>query len=126
MLRCVHRILHVLTSKNIYCTYVRLPPDDTSFSDSILGTRRQRKFIPFFNGCLGALDGTHIPAHVPEAVRPAYRNRKGDISQNVLMVCTVDMKIVYVQLGGRAAPPTVAYSKMLGPQTSGSHLDVTI
>ena len=89
----------MLTSKNIYRAYVRLPPDDTSFPDLVLGTRSRRKFIPFFNGCLGALDGTHIPAHVPEAVRPAYRNRKGDISQNVLMVCTLDMKIVYVLPG---------------------------
>ncbi|KAH7852626.1 hypothetical protein Vadar_027141 [Vaccinium darrowii] len=31
----------------------------------------------WFKGCLGALDGTHIPVQVPAVDRPRYRNRKG-------------------------------------------------
>ena len=55
--------------------------------------------MPYFRGCLGALDGSHVPAYVPETMRPAYRNRKGEVSQNVLIACTFDMKIVYVLSG---------------------------
>src|SRR5213079_3209405 len=42
------------------------------------------KFYPFFKHCIGALDGTHIEAKVSEAQAAAFRNRKGQLSQNVL------------------------------------------
>ena len=38
------------------------------------------KFYNFFNNCIGALDGTHIEAKVPEADASAFRNRKGALS----------------------------------------------
>ncbi|KAK2356281.1 hypothetical protein QL285_093628 [Trifolium repens] len=37
-----------------------------------------------FKNCLGELDGTHIQVNVPAIDKPRYRNRKGDISTNVL------------------------------------------
>ncbi|KAL8503342.1 hypothetical protein ACS0TY_022179 [Phlomoides rotata] len=37
-----------------------------------------------FQGCLGALDGTYIDVHVPISEKVRYRNRKGQISVNVL------------------------------------------
>ncbi|XP_061374222.1 protein ALP1-like [Gastrolobium bilobum] len=50
-------------------------------------------------GCLGALDGTYITVNVPEAGKPRYRSRKGEIATNVLGVCSRDMKFVYVLPG---------------------------
>jgi len=44
----------------------------------------------------GAIDGTHVLAHVPASQRAAYRNRKGEISQNVLAGCSLDMYFFYV------------------------------
>ncbi|KAH0652849.1 hypothetical protein KY289_030527 [Solanum tuberosum] len=41
----------------------------------------------WFEGCLGALDGTYIPIRVPIQHKPRYRTRKGEISTNVLGVC---------------------------------------
>ena len=41
------------------------------------------KFSPFFNDCIGALDGTHIQAVIPLALQSPYRDRKKFISQNV-------------------------------------------
>ncbi|KAF7815082.1 protein ALP1-like [Senna tora] len=38
----------------------------------------------WFKGCLGALDGTHIRIRVPSEDQPRYRNRKGEITTNVL------------------------------------------
>lgn len=44
----------------------------------------------------GAIDGTHVLAHVPASEQVAYRNRKGEISQNVLAGCSLDMYFFYV------------------------------
>ncbi|VVA39889.1 PREDICTED: ALP1 [Prunus dulcis] len=50
----------------------------------------------WFENCIGALDGTHIPVIVSAEDRPRYRNRKVDISTNVLGVCDPDLKFIYV------------------------------
>jgi len=52
-----------------------------------------------FSDVRGAIDGTHILAHVPASQKAAYRNRKGDLSQNVLAGCSLDMDFFYVCLG---------------------------
>lgn len=48
---------------------------------------------------MGAIDGTHIQANVSNQDQPRYRNRKGFISQNVLVACGFDMKFHYVLAG---------------------------
>ncbi|XP_058216710.1 uncharacterized protein LOC131327575 [Rhododendron vialii] len=53
----------------------------------------------WFQNCLGALDGTYVPVNPPAVDRPRYRSRKGEISTNVLGVCTRDLKFVYVLSG---------------------------
>lgn len=58
------------------------------------------KFIvSFLKDCVGAIDGTHIPALIPMEEQPRYRNRKGVLSQNVLAVVDFDMKFQYVLSG---------------------------
>ncbi|XP_058756164.1 protein ALP1-like [Vicia villosa] len=52
-----------------------------------------------FFKCLGALDGTHIQVNVPALDKPRYRNRKGDISTNVLGAYSRDMQFIYVLPG---------------------------
>ncbi|PPD76415.1 hypothetical protein GOBAR_DD26660 [Gossypium barbadense] len=49
--------------------------------------------------CLGALDGTHIKIRVPTVDKPRYRTQKGDISTNMLGICTPEMQFVYVLPG---------------------------
>ncbi|KAH1232639.1 hypothetical protein GmHk_09G025243 [Glycine max] len=41
----------------------------------------------WFKKCIRALDGTHILITVSPYERPRYRNRKGDVSTNVLVAC---------------------------------------
>ncbi len=89
-------MLDALTSTEVYEAYVKLPTINTPVPEEI---RSQKKFFPFFKGCIGALDGTHIPAHVPELQRASYRNRKGQVSQNVLAASSMDMRFVYVLPG---------------------------
>ncbi|CAN1320706.1 hypothetical protein LINPERPRIM_LOCUS31802 [Linum perenne] len=40
-----------------------------------------------FKNCLGALDGTHVKIHAHIVDQPRYRNRKGEVSINVVGVC---------------------------------------
>ena len=47
-------------------------------------------YLLLLQGCVGALDGTHIPVHVPAHARGRYRNKKGDLTTNVLGVCSPD------------------------------------
>src|ERR1700677_5048787 len=105
-IRCVHRILDVLTSEKIYGAYVKLPTRNSLVPDEI---RESIDIWPFFRDCVGAIDGSHIPAFVPKSMRVRFRDRKGQISQNVLAVCSMNMEFLYVLPGweGSAADSCV-------------------
>jgi uncharacterized membrane protein len=45
------------------------------------------------------LDGTHIKVRVGNQDKVRFRNRKGDLTTNVLAVCTRDMQFVYILPG---------------------------
>lgn len=48
---------------------------------------------------VGALDGSHIPASVPVEEQAPFRNRKGFLSQNVLLVTNFDRVLTYIHAG---------------------------
>lgn len=92
--RCFHQVLKALLI--VHQHYVQQPNEDTFFADQIADNA---KFSPFFDDCVGALDGTHIPVFVPAGKSIPYRNRKGYLTQNVLAACDFDMKFTYVLPG---------------------------
>ena len=94
----------MVVNPDFYLKYVHLPPDRTP---SII--RENPKWFPYFEHCLGAVDGTHIEAFVPEDAIAHYRDRKGHVSQNVLAACTFDLRFCYVLSGweGSAANGTL-------------------
>ncbi|CAH8274839.1 unnamed protein product [Arabidopsis lyrata] len=49
--------------------------------------------------CVGTINGTHILAMVSQKKAPSFRNRKGDLSQNVLAACNFDLEFMYVLSG---------------------------
>ncbi|CAL8150682.1 unnamed protein product [Prunus armeniaca] len=61
--------------------------------------RESTRFYPYFKDCIGAIDGTHIPAMVRGRDVSSYRNRHGKISQNVLAACNFDLEFIYVLSG---------------------------
>ncbi|XVF55890.1 hypothetical protein PTKIN_Ptkin06aG0072600 [Pterospermum kingtungense] len=61
--------------------------------------RESTRFYPYFKDCIGAIDGTHIPAMVTRRDKSSYRNRRGIISQNVLVACNFDLEFIYVLSG---------------------------
>ncbi|KAF6167107.1 hypothetical protein GIB67_041362 [Kingdonia uniflora] len=71
------------------------PPDHTTPSH-IFGNAR---FDPYFKDCIGAIDGMHIPAHVPAKDQSRFRNRKGVLSQSALVACTFDLQFIFVYPG---------------------------
>ncbi|GLT27478.1 hypothetical protein SLA2020_024730 [Shorea laevis] len=53
----------------------------------------------WFKGALGTIDGTLIEIIVPASERGEYRDRKGNLSTNVLRACDANLKFTYVLLG---------------------------
>jgi len=58
-----------------------------------------KEYSPLFDGCIGALDGTHIKVCVDEAFHDDFTNRHGWRSQNVICVCNFNMMFTYVGVG---------------------------
>ncbi|KAL8553901.1 hypothetical protein ACS0TY_002244 [Phlomoides rotata] len=60
-------------------------------------------------GCLGDLDSTYIPVKVAHTDIPRYRNRKGQVSVNVLVICDRNMNSIFILSGweGSAADSRV-------------------
>lgn len=61
--------------------------------------RNNPKFYPYFQDCLGALDGTLIKAHLTGWRSEAWIDRKRGLTQNVLAVVDFDMSFLYVLAG---------------------------
>ena len=64
---------------------------------------RLEKYTPFFDGCIGALDGTHIRVCVDRKAHDDFTNRKGWTSQNVIAVCDFDTRFTFVSVGKAGA-----------------------
>ena len=60
---------------------------------------RNPRFHSFFNNCIGAIDGTHIPYVMPSNKLVQHMCHKGMTTQNVLVVCDFDMMFIFVLAG---------------------------
>ena len=67
--------------------------------------------------CVGAIDGTHIPITIDVDNQAKYRDRKGNLSQNVMGVCSFDYKFQYILAGWEGS---VADSRVLASALSRS------
>jgi DDE superfamily endonuclease len=54
------------------------------------------KFYPFFDGTLGAIDGTHILCNPSATDHDMIRNHKGVLTQNCLVACSFDLCFTYI------------------------------
>ncbi|KAF7307793.1 Transposon en spm sub-class [Mycena kentingensis (nom. inval.)] len=95
-----------------YNRYVHLPTDTTPLPSKF---KNNPKFFPFFEDALGAIDGSHIPSWPSKEERQFHRDRKGQVSQNILCCCSFNMLFQYSVTGydGSAADATMfAQSRM--------------
>lgn len=69
----------------ILLLHLHLQTVNLSTKDDVLHPRiaNNTKYFPYFQDCLGALDNTYIPAHVPVVNSAAYQNWKRTLSQTV-------------------------------------------
>ncbi|XP_077228388.1 protein ANTAGONIST OF LIKE HETEROCHROMATIN PROTEIN 1-like [Tasmannia lanceolata] len=61
--------------------------------------RENPRWYPYFKDCIGAIDGTHIPAKVPAEMKKRFIGRKGTPTQNVLAACDFDLIFTFVAAG---------------------------
>ena len=73
-------------------------PRDPEFSE-LHPNLENPDFWPYFNDCIGAIDGTHVKLVVPKTKRIQSLNRYNETSQNVLVVCDFDMRFTFVLSG---------------------------
>ncbi|KAL2226092.1 UNVERIFIED_CONTAM: hypothetical protein Sindi_1967900 [Sesamum indicum] len=80
-----------------------------NFTDTHPSVATNSYFYPYFKDCVGAMDGSLVPAWVPQIDQNQYRSRKGRLAQNVLAICDFDMNFTYVYAGweGSAADARV-------------------
>ncbi|XP_031101826.1 uncharacterized protein LOC116005724 [Ipomoea triloba] len=58
------------------------------------------KWYPYFEKCLGAIDGAHVAAWAPASRPTTFRGRKGGmVTQNFMAVCSHDMMFTFVYAG---------------------------
>ncbi|KAL0017599.1 hypothetical protein SO802_004668 [Lithocarpus litseifolius] len=75
------------------CLIIRPDVDAAELPHSL---QRNEKYYPWFEKCVGAIDGTHISAFAPSGRTTAFRDRRSDITQNVMCACNFDMRFTYV------------------------------
>lgn len=94
--RVVRRVLKKLVK--LHNAFVCQAPAD--FVDPLIVLN---EYTTAFNGCIGAIDGTHIPAFVPKDKQDAWRDRNGQYTQNVLAAVNFDYEFVYVLAGSEGS-----------------------
>lgn len=77
--------------------YIR--PVDPNFSSVQQRIANDRRMMPHFKYCIGALDGTHISATPRSADLIRYIGRSGKATQNVLAIVDFDMRFTYASIG---------------------------
>jgi hypothetical protein len=91
----IHSVIGEVVNAILRCRrFLFYPPTrNTPLSDRI---RNNPKFFPYFEGCVGAFDGSHMSAVHKDGV---FRNRKGIKSQNVFASANFDMTFQYILVG---------------------------
>ncbi|TVU08547.1 hypothetical protein EJB05_41956, partial [Eragrostis curvula] len=104
----IHRkMAHVADVMLNFAQRVICPKDPTYSTVS----PRLQKWSPWFDGCIGALDGTHIPVRAVKKVKEDMRNRKGWTSFNVLAIVDHEMRFTFVGAGKSGACHDMAVLK---------------
>ncbi|KAJ3683127.1 hypothetical protein LUZ60_013354 [Juncus effusus] len=86
------KVMKTLSEKKL--EYIKPPKAETS---NVI--KRNPRFSPFFDNCIGAIDGTHIHASPPTNESAAFRGRKGYPTQNVLAAVDFKLRFLYILAG---------------------------
>ena len=102
-------MLTIFSSLPFYTNLVHLPHETDPIPSEI---HDNPKCYPFFHDAIGAIDGTHIACAPSERERAAAQNRKGLLTQNCLIACSLDLRFTYVLSGweGSAADALIFHN----------------
>jgi hypothetical protein len=84
------------SSQTFYTKYVKLP---STLDPPPQYLHCSQKLWPFFEKCLGAIDGSHVAASPSAKDWANTRDRKGSLTQNVLAICSFSMQFLYLLTG---------------------------
>lgn len=78
--------------------FVRLPDDNWLDPAIELDPK-----LNAFNGCIGAIDGTHVAAYIPSCQQLRWFDRKSRVTQNVFAAVRSDFSFSYVLAGAEGS-----------------------
>jgi hypothetical protein len=87
--RTFHKVIRYFLRKSVYDFAIQPLQEGAPIADTI---QYNHKFFPWFKDYIGAINGTHIPVSPPAAIRASFRDHHGRLTQNVLAICSFDMK----------------------------------
>ncbi|KAF7831727.1 protein ANTAGONIST OF LIKE HETEROCHROMATIN PROTEIN 1-like [Senna tora] len=74
-------------------------PMDPMFRDATSYLINDERYWRYFKDCIVAIDGTHIPIHVPADKQIPFTGRKCYTSTNVMVVCDFNMCLTFAWVG---------------------------
>lgn len=110
----VHAVFHAVLAAmlQLFRSFVRQPSDEYLSPHIELNADYND-----FNGCIGAIDGTLVAAHVPSSLQNRWRSRKGWVAQNVFAAVRFNLTFSYVLAGGEGS---MHDNNLLGNALAGS------
>ncbi|KAG5251922.1 protein ALP [Salix suchowensis] len=93
--RCMKEVLKAL------CLFAIdiIKPTDPDFTNTPIQIAMNRRFMPHFKNCIGAIDGTHVRATISPELQIPFFGRKGVPTQNIMAACSFDMQFTFVWAG---------------------------
>ncbi|KAI9126084.1 hypothetical protein K1719_003502 [Acacia pycnantha] len=74
-------------------------PPDFQFKEISSQLRDDSRYWLYFQGCIGAIDGSHIPVIPPTNDQIHFIGSKGYPTHNVMLACNFDMIFTFVVVG---------------------------
>ncbi|XP_075675018.1 uncharacterized protein LOC142644255 [Castanea sativa] len=99
----IHRHFHRVLKRLIIMSMDIIKPSDRTFSEVPTYIQQNPLYMPHFQDCIGAIDGTHIQVVIGGDKKTPYYNRKGVTSFNVMAACDFDLLFTYVMAGWEGA-----------------------
>ncbi|KAK9983014.1 hypothetical protein SO802_032539 [Lithocarpus litseifolius] len=99
----IHRHFHRVLKRLNMMSMDIFKPSDPTFSVVPRHIQKNSLYMPHFQDCIGAIDGTHIQVVVGDDKKAAYYNRKGVTSFNVMAACDFDLLFTFVMAGWEGA-----------------------
>ncbi|KAM3231881.1 hypothetical protein P3L10_017240 [Capsicum annuum] len=93
----VHRHFHSML--NVVCNLAIIRPR-LNYNDGVEAHKScNERYLPFFKDCIGALDGTHVKARLPQGQEILYIDCKGYPTQNILAIVDFNMCFTFALAG---------------------------